>query len=140
MDVAKTADSLTEHWRHRLAGKQVPAVLVDETDVDVHPRTGPVVMRLGHEGRIEIMRAGGSLDRALQQYAVERGRQGIAVLQVDFKLAGTRFLHHGIDRQALSFGDTVNVVDERPERIHFLELECHRPFGIGRETRAASRE
>jgi len=91
-------------------------------------------MRLGHESRVEIVGASRSFDCALEQEAIERRRHGVAVLQVDLELSGAGFLHHRIDGQALSFRDPVDVVDERTERIHFLELERHRPFGIGGET------
>ena len=98
--------------------------------MDMHAGAGPVVMRLGHEGCFEIMRAGGGLDGALEQQASSAADSASAVLQVDLELPRPGFLHHSIDRQALRLGDPIDVIDERPERIHLLELESHRLFWI----------
>ena len=83
---------------------------------------------------------GGGFDGALQQQSVQRCGDGIGlVLQIYFELRRTRLLHDRIDRQALHFGDFINVVDETLESIHFLELERHRRVQGRRRGPAESR-
>ena len=101
----------------------------------MHARAGPIVMRLGHEGGIELVRPRRRLHRALQQQAVERRADRIgAMLEIDLELAGTRLLHDRVDRQALNLADAVDVVDEGRQRVHLLEAEGERPARIVGET------
>ena len=101
----------------------------------MHARAGPIVMRLGHEGGVELVRPRRRLHRALQQQAVERRGDRIgAMLEIDLELAGTRLFHDRVDRQALNLADAVDVVDEGRQRVHLLEAEGERPARIVGET------
>jgi hypothetical protein len=76
-------------------------------------RARPVVMRLGHERGVELMRSRRRLDGALEKETFERGRLCIrTMLEVDLELARTRFLHYRVDGKTLDLADTVDVVDE----------------------------
>ena len=142
MLVAHAAERVTEERRDRIAGKKVLPRLVEEAQVDVHARAGPVVVRLGHEGGFEPMRSRRGLHRALQQQAVERGGDRIgAMLQIDLELAGTRLLHHRVDGETLHLANPVDVIDERRKRVHLLKAEGERPARIVGETfRGVKRE
>ena len=114
--------------------------LVEEAQVDVHARARPVVVRLGHEGRIETVRARRGLDGALQQQPVERCADRVgAVLQVDLELAGTALLHDSVDGQALRLADAIDVVDEGLQRVQLLEAERQRAVGIVAKARPGPR-
>ncbi len=103
--------------------------------MDVHARAGPIVVRLGHEGGVELVRPRRRLHRALQQQAVERrGNRIGAMLEIDLELAGTRLFHDRVDRKTLNLADAVDVVDEGRQRVHLLEAEGERPARIVGET------
>ena len=58
--------------------------------MDVHAGACPIMVRLGHEGGVELMRPRRRLHRALQQQAVKRGGNGIgAMLEIDLELSWT---------------------------------------------------
>ena len=97
----------------------------------VHARASPIVMRLGHERSVELVRPRRRLDRALQEQTVERRADRIwTMLEVDLELAGTRLLHDRIDRQTLNLTNPVDVIDERRQRVHLLKAERVRPLRV----------
>ncbi len=99
--------------------------------MDVHARSGPIVMRLGHERGVELVGPRRGLHRTLQQQAVESRGHGIgAMLEIDLELTGAGLLHDGVDREILNLADAVNVVDDGRERVQLLEAEGQRPARI----------
>ncbi len=142
--LAQAAQRMRNSGEIGIAGKEV-LVRPDRGGRDGHASgAGPIMVRLRHERRIELVRMRRGLHRALQKQAIERGPQNIgAVLQIDLELPGPRFLNDGIDGEALRLTDTEDVVDKRRQCIHVLEPEGQWPLRDRRrrlrESRARTR-
>ncbi len=114
-----TADEVAERLALAavLIGEDVAAgLLVDDRLMDMHGRSGLTLNGLGHEGSIHIVLERCLADRALEHEDLIGKLDGIAVAQVDFKLARAFLVDQRVDLQPLSL-EMVDIVDQFVEFV-----------------------
>ena len=104
-------------------GEQVVALFIGQRNMDVHARSRPFRIGLGHEGGGQPMLFGAGLDQALQHHALVTGIQHVgAVAQHDLHLARRIFRDQGLGGQVLNLAPGVEVLEERREIVRVLKI------------------
>ena len=104
-------------------GKQVVALGVDQALVNVHRAARLVGHRLGHEGRVHAVAQRRLPEDALEHDHLVRQRQRVAVLEVDFHLAGAFFVDQRVQVEMHCLAVVVHLLEQRIELVDRVDGE-----------------
>ena len=90
---------------------------IDDALVDMHGTAGFLGVRLGHEGRIDLVAQRRLSCRALEHEGLISKIERIAMQEVDLHLRRTILVDQRVDRDILVLAELVDIVEQRVEFI-----------------------
>ncbi len=107
----------------RVGEDVVPVLGVEQALVDMHGAARLIGHGLGHEGGIHAVAQRRLAQGTLEHHHLIGKGQGVAMLEVDFHLAGALLVDQGVEVQVHGFAVVVHLLEQRVELVDRIDGE-----------------